>query len=187
MSFVIAAPELMTSAATDLSNLGSNLSAAHKVAAAPTVAVAPAAADEVSAGIARVFSQHAQDFQAAAAKAATFHEQFAQNLNAGAFSYTSIENAISSDIVNAEHNAENAISSAIVNAEHDAESAVGAYLLGNLGLFGGPRTVGLLPQLAYDFFAFTASGSPLGQLLLPLDIPLVPLLLLYAGEGGQAF
>jgi hypothetical protein len=51
MSYVIEAPEMMTSAATDLATIGSNLSAAH-AAAAPTVAVAPAAADEVSAGIA---------------------------------------------------------------------------------------------------------------------------------------
>jgi hypothetical protein len=168
VSYVIAAPEMMTSAATDLAIISSNLGAAHKVAAAPTVAVAPAAGDEVSAGIARLFSQHAQDFQAAAAQAATFHEQFAQNLNAGAFAYTSIDQAISNDIV---------------NAEHEVESAVGAFLLGNL--FGpGPPRVGLLPQLAYDFFAFTASGSPLGLLLLPFDIPLVPLLLIYAGESG---
>ncbi|HWS93014.1 MAG TPA: PE family protein, partial [Mycobacterium sp.] len=50
MSSVIAAPELINTAATDLANIGSNLSAAHTAAAAPTTAVIPAAADEVSAG-----------------------------------------------------------------------------------------------------------------------------------------
>jgi hypothetical protein len=36
MSFVIAVPEFVASAATDLSNIGSSLTAAHAVAAAPT-------------------------------------------------------------------------------------------------------------------------------------------------------
>jgi hypothetical protein len=55
MPYVIAAPETMTSAATDFATIGSNLSAAHIAVAAPTVAVLPAAADEVSAGIAHLF------------------------------------------------------------------------------------------------------------------------------------
>jgi hypothetical protein len=50
MSYVIAAPEIMTSAAADLAAIGSDLSAAHLAAAAPTVSLVPAAADEVSAG-----------------------------------------------------------------------------------------------------------------------------------------
>jgi hypothetical protein len=54
MSYVIAGPEIMTSAASDLATVGSNLGAAHMVAAAPTVAVVPAAADEVSASIAAI-------------------------------------------------------------------------------------------------------------------------------------
>jgi len=36
MSFVIAVPEFVASAATDLSNISSSLTAAHAVAAAPT-------------------------------------------------------------------------------------------------------------------------------------------------------
>ncbi|MGB9224655.1 PE family protein, partial [Mycobacterium sp.] len=56
MSLLIAAPESMTAAATDLANIGSALNAAHTAAATPTVAVIPAAADEVSASIAHLFS-----------------------------------------------------------------------------------------------------------------------------------
>ena len=59
MSYVIAAPEMMAAAATDLAGIGSDLSAAHTAAAAPTVALVPAAADEVSAGIAHLFSTYA--------------------------------------------------------------------------------------------------------------------------------
>ena len=93
MSFVIAAPEMMTAAATDMATIGSNVSAAHMMAAARTTSVIPAAVDEVSTGIARLVSQHATDYQALAAKAAAFHEQFMHHLTAGAFSYASIEAA----------------------------------------------------------------------------------------------
>jgi hypothetical protein len=96
MSYVIATPELMTSAATDLATIGSNVSAAHAAAAARTVAVLPAAADEVSAGIAHLFSAHAANYQAMAAQAAAFNDQFVQHLTAGAFSYASTEAALAS-------------------------------------------------------------------------------------------
>jgi hypothetical protein len=96
MSYVIAAPEMMTSAATDLATIGSNVAAAHTAAATRTLAVLPAAADEVSAGIAHLFSQHAANYQAMAAQAAAFNDQFVQHLTAGAFSYASIEAAIAS-------------------------------------------------------------------------------------------
>jgi hypothetical protein len=76
----------MATAATDLATIGSTLGAAHTQAAAPTLAVMPAAADEVSAGVAQLFSQHAQDYHALAGKAAVFHEQFVQNLKTGAAS-----------------------------------------------------------------------------------------------------
>jgi PE family len=62
MSSLIAAPELITAAATNVANIGSTLNAAHLAAAPPTLAVVPAAADEVSASIAHLFSQHAQGY-----------------------------------------------------------------------------------------------------------------------------
>ena len=70
MSYVIAAPEMITSAATDLAGIGSDLSAAHTAAVAPTVALVPAAADEVSASVTHLFSGYAQAFQGLAGKAA---------------------------------------------------------------------------------------------------------------------
>ncbi len=83
----------MTSAATDLATIGSNLSAAHTAAATQTTGVLDAAEDEVSAAIAAVFSSHGQQFQALGAQAAAFHEQFMQLLNAGAGQYSSAEAA----------------------------------------------------------------------------------------------
>ena len=91
MSYVIAVPEMMTSAATDLANLGSTLNVANAAAATQTTGVLAAAEDEVSAAIAAVFSAHGQGFQALGAQAAAFHEQFVQALTAGAGSYVGAE------------------------------------------------------------------------------------------------
>jgi hypothetical protein len=49
MSFVMAAPELVASAASALADLGSTINAAHSAAALSTTGTAAAAADEVSA------------------------------------------------------------------------------------------------------------------------------------------
>ncbi|WP_068179811.1 PE family protein [Mycobacterium sp. UM_CSW] len=87
MAYVIAAPEMMMAATTDLAAIGSNVDAAHMVAAARTTAVTPAAADEVSTAIAQVFSQHAMTYQAAAGQAAAFSDQFVQALKAGGAAY----------------------------------------------------------------------------------------------------
>jgi hypothetical protein len=93
MSAVIAMPELMADAATNLATIGDTLNTAHMTAAASTVTVLPAAADEVSASIAHLFSGYAQDYQKLAAKAAGFHAQFVQKLTASAGAYASAEAA----------------------------------------------------------------------------------------------
>jgi hypothetical protein len=94
MSYLIAAPEMMTAAAADLATIESDLSAAHSAAALATTAVTPAAADEVSVGIAHLLSEHARGFAALAGNASVFHERFAQNLKASATWYTRIEGNI---------------------------------------------------------------------------------------------
>ena len=83
MSYVVAVPEFLASAASDLAGIGSGLSAAHTAAAAPTTAVVAAAGDEVSAAIASLFSSHGQAFQALSAQAEAFHAQFVSALTAG--------------------------------------------------------------------------------------------------------
>jgi PE family len=98
MSYVNAAPEILGAAAADLATIDSSLGAAHTAAAAPTIALVPAAADEVSASIAHLFSQHADDYQAVAGHAAAFHEQFIRHLNASARSYDSAEAANTSSL-----------------------------------------------------------------------------------------
>ncbi len=60
MSFVIAAPELMTPATTDVAGIVSLLSEVNAAAAVLTTGVLAAAEDEVSTAIAAVFSAHGQ-------------------------------------------------------------------------------------------------------------------------------
>ncbi|OBI54011.1 PE family protein [Mycobacterium sp. E796] len=93
MSAVIATPELIEAAATDLAGIGSTVNAAHMTAGPSTLFVRPAAADEVSAGIAHLFSGYAQDYHALAGKAAAFQEQFVQHLTTSAGAYAGAEAA----------------------------------------------------------------------------------------------
>ena len=93
MSFVIAAPEMVTDAATNLASIGSEIGAANGAAAAPTTEILSAGADEVSTAITAIFSDYASAYQALIVKAATFHAQFMQTLTAGAGLYTATEAA----------------------------------------------------------------------------------------------
>ena len=93
MSFVIAAPEFVTAAASDLANVGSTISTANAAAAAPTTGVLAAGADEVSATVATLFGAHGQAYQAISAKTAAFHQQFVRLINSGAGSYAAAEAA----------------------------------------------------------------------------------------------
>ncbi len=97
MSDVTAVPGAISAAATDVAAIGSTVDAAHVTAAATTVSVVPAAADEVSSGIANLFSGFAKEYQALAGQASAFQQQFVQHLHATAASYSSAEsvNALS--------------------------------------------------------------------------------------------
>jgi hypothetical protein len=98
MSYLIAAPEILDSAATDLASIAGTVRAANASAAAQTTGILAAAKDEVSATIAALFSDHAQAFQAVSAKAAAFHQQFTQALTAGAGAYADAEAASASHL-----------------------------------------------------------------------------------------
>src|SRR5262245_21765224 len=63
MSLVVAVPDFLGAAATDLARLGSTLNTASAAAAGQTIGVAAAAEDEVSAAIAALFSAHGKGFQ----------------------------------------------------------------------------------------------------------------------------
>ncbi|QNI05077.1 PE family protein [Mycobacterium kubicae] len=129
MSYVVAVPEWLSSAATDLAGIGSVLKAASAAAALPTVGLVPAAGDEVSAAIATVFAANAREFQALSAQVETFHQQFAQALTAGATSY------VTTELTNA-----NALQQAALNLINaPAQALSGRPLIGD-GANGTPGT-----------------------------------------------
>ncbi|MBW0017411.1 MAG: PecA family PE domain-processing aspartic protease [Mycobacterium sp.] len=91
MSHLFVAPEWLTSAAADLENLGSSLTAANAAAAVPTSGIAAAGGDEVSQAIAAVFGGFGQEYQTASGAASDFQQRFVQLMSSAAWSYTAAE------------------------------------------------------------------------------------------------
>ncbi|WP_139801831.1 PE family protein, partial [Mycobacterium angelicum] len=107
MSFVIAAPGTMGSAAAGLTDIGSALSAANAAAAARTTGLLAAAEDEVSAAVAAFFGTYGRGYQALSQQAMTFHDQFVRAIAGGGDMYAVAEAASNNsmlgllDLVNA--------------------------------------------------------------------------------------
>ena len=98
MSYVLATPEWLSTAADDLAGIGSAVTAANAAAATSTTSLLAAGADEVSTCIAGLFGAHGLEFQAVTAQAAQLQERFALTLAASAETYlaTEIANAAQS-------------------------------------------------------------------------------------------
>ncbi|WP_459758480.1 PE family protein, partial [Mycobacterium riyadhense] len=107
MTFLIATPDVMASAATDLASIGSTISGANLAAAVPTTNMLATAGDEVSAAVAELFTSYARAYQALGIQAEAFHQQFVRALDASVGSYASAEAANASplqellDVINA--------------------------------------------------------------------------------------
>ena len=93
MSFVTTAPAAITAAATQLEGVGTSFATESSAAAAPTTAIAPAAADEVSILQAGVFSTYGQLYQSVSAQAQAIHQQFVNLLQSSSGSYQETEGA----------------------------------------------------------------------------------------------
>ena len=93
MTFVTTQPDALSAAARDLQSIGTTITSENSAAAGPTIGVAPAAADEVSALTAAQFASHAQLYQTISAQAAAIHEQFVATLSTSAGSYALTEAA----------------------------------------------------------------------------------------------
>ncbi|ORB61165.1 hypothetical protein BST45_20210 [Mycobacterium shinjukuense] len=124
MSFVTVAPGLVGAAASNVAGIGSAITAANTAAAGPTTALLPAAADEVSAAIAALFSTRAQQYQLLGAQLAAFHDQFAQALTAAGTAYATAEAANSSPLQTIEQNL-----LGVINAP--TQTLLGRPLIGN--------------------------------------------------------
>ncbi len=156
MSYVIAAPDMVGTAAADVAGIGSSLSEANAAAMAPTTGVIAAAEDEVSAAIASLFSGHGKVFQALSAQAAAFHSQFVQALHAGAGAYASTEAANAGPLQTLERDLRNMVKAPTL-------ALLGRPLLGNGGMGGAGGAGGLF-----------GTGGPLGLLAAADPSPPVP-------------
>ncbi|WP_156764047.1 PE family protein, partial [Mycobacterium sp. 852002-50816_SCH5313054-b] len=92
-SFVLISPEVVTTASSDLTGIGSAIRSANAAAAGSTTSVLAAAQDEVSAAVSTVFGSYAREFQALSAQATAYHDQFVQSLTSGAGQYAGAEAA----------------------------------------------------------------------------------------------
>ncbi|PJE06784.1 PE-PPE domain-containing protein [Mycobacterium sp.] len=91
MTYVIAQPQIIATAVTDIEGIGSAVSAAGAAAAAPTSNLLAAAADEVSAAVAQFFGGYGTQFQTAVAQLEAFRGEFGRLLAAAGFAYTEAE------------------------------------------------------------------------------------------------
>lgn len=101
MSFLHAAPEALKAAASDLAGIGSEISSANAAASLPTTGVVAAAADQVSAQVAALFSAHAQGYQQLSAQVSEFHEKFVQSLGGSAAAYANAESGAARTLLDA--------------------------------------------------------------------------------------
>jgi hypothetical protein len=108
MSYVVTTPEMLAAAATDVGNIGSAISTASSNAAGPTAGMLPAAEDEVSAAIAKLFGAYGQEYQTVVSRAAAFHNEFTQALAAAGNAYLEAE-AANSALMSGPSNALNTI------------------------------------------------------------------------------
>lgn len=91
MSFLTTLPEALLAAAAQLAGLGTSFEAQSSAVAAPTTALAPAAADEVSALQSQLFSTYGTLYQQISAQATAIQQQIASTLGLNGGSYSDAE------------------------------------------------------------------------------------------------
>ncbi|WP_310774648.1 PE family protein [Mycobacterium sp. Z3061] len=93
MSLVIARPEIVAGVAAELQSINAVARSGNELAAVPTTAVVPAAADRVSVLTAAQFAAHARLYQLISAQAAAVQDELATTLAVSAGSYADTEAA----------------------------------------------------------------------------------------------
>lgn len=91
MSYVVAAPDFLTSAAEDLAAMGSAVRAANASAAYSTTSLLAAAEDEVSTAVAALFDAFGREYQTVAEQTAQYQERLMLRLTASADAYLATE------------------------------------------------------------------------------------------------
>ncbi|MBI2698383.1 MAG: PE family protein [Mycobacterium sp.] len=130
MSFLTAVPAELAAAAAQLGAIGSALAAQNAGAAAPTTAIAPAAADQVSILQSGIFTAYGALYQQIAAEAQAIQEQFVQTLGLSSGTYEASEaaNAAAASLTSGAGSAESTAASSPVND----------FIIQMATLFGGP-------------------------------------------------
>ena len=165
MSYVVALPEMMSAAATDVASVGSVVATANQGVAAATTRVLPAAEDEVSAAIAALFSAHGRGYQAVSAQAAAFHAEFVQALTGAAGAYAAAEAANASPL--------GSIEKALLGAEHEIQQIPTTLATG----FGNELNFLLTAPSSPLLAQFTGNNPLFGLFLSNTPPKLLPLLL----------
>lgn len=128
MSYVIAAPEELATAARNLANISVTINAANANAILATTEVISPGADAVSAAITALINSHGLGYQSISQQTTAFHDRFMQTVNAAAASYTTTDLTAASLLKSMP---------AAVNAP--AQALFGRPLIGN-GSNGAPGT-----------------------------------------------
>ena len=145
MSSLITQTEMISTAAADVGEINSTIGAAKAAAAGPTTGVVAAAADEVSAAVAKLFGSYAQDYQALLKQASVFHEEFAAALASAGHAYSA---------------AEAANVAAISGALGRVGSPIQSFLGGAASLTAAPQAVASLDGTTFGLF-MGGSGQPI--------------------------
>ncbi|MCV7006740.1 MULTISPECIES: PE domain-containing protein [Mycobacterium] len=93
MSYLMAAPERIATAAADAAGINSLMRAANSAALAPTCTLIAAAGDEVSAAVASAFSGYAEEYQRLGAQVVALHEQFVRAVSEAGGAYAAADAA----------------------------------------------------------------------------------------------
>lgn len=173
MSFLHADPEALKAAASNIAGIGSEISSANAAASLPTTGVVAAAADQVSAQVAALFSTHAQGYQQLSSQISAFHEKFVQALGSSAAAYANAESGAAQTLANAVNApaqqllghpligpaAPNLVAAA-TRAVAQVQGAGAANLLGALGLTPTGGIGGLAPTSALLGGPLAAQAAP---------------------------
>ncbi|MCQ4361487.1 PPE family protein, SVP subgroup [Mycobacterium gordonae] len=137
MSFLTAVPAELAAAAAQLGAISSALAAQNAGAAAPTTAIAPAAADQVSIMQSGIFTAYGALYQQIAAEAQAIQEQFVQTLGLSSGTYESSEAANAAAATLADGASAAAAAPAASSPVDDFITQVATLLGGPVTSFGG--------------------------------------------------
>lgn len=179
MSFVTTNPEALAAAAAKLEGIGSALAAQNSAAAMTTSAVAPAAADEVSALQATQFSAYGTLYQQLSAQATEIHQMFVNTLSASSNSYGETEAANAAAGAAADTSA---LDMSVMQVSNFGSAASDLLQLGSAGFLAPKSLQGGTAALPGGL-----SALPGGAAVHPLAVPAAGLGVAPASAGvGQA-